>query len=218
MKTIVVGNQKGGVGKTTICTNLAVAAALDGKRVLLIDADTQASSMAFRAVREQEGKDDISAVSIVTPTVHKDVSKFSNFDLVFIDAGGRDNALFRSAVSAAAQGLFLVPVLPSAYDVWATEDTFKILAEARAFVDISAYAIFNQLMPKTIMSKEAQEALAEATKESNVTLLQTALVSRQEYKKSASKGQGVIESEPNGKAAQEINALYIEIKKLIREA
>lgn len=40
-KTIAVCNQKGGVGKTTSVVNLGVGLAMQGKRVLLVDADPQ---------------------------------------------------------------------------------------------------------------------------------------------------------------------------------
>src|SRR4249920_2687194 len=45
MRTILVASSKGGVGKTTLATNLATHDAVKGKRTVLVDADRQASAL-----------------------------------------------------------------------------------------------------------------------------------------------------------------------------
>lgn len=205
---ITVGNTKGGVGKTTIAVNLAVEAAKDGKNVLLIDTDPQGSSVAFRAERE---KDDIKAVALVSDKLHKDVHGFMTaFDFIIIDAGGRDNAVFRSAVAAC--NIFLLPVLPSQFDVWAAEDAVTVFKEIQPFNKMVGRMVLNMVLPNTKVSAEAQEALAGY--EIDIPLLPERLHNRVAYKASVSTGQGVTEYEPAGKAAIEIETLYKVITEL----
>ncbi len=207
MQTIVVANQKGGVGKSTIACNLAVAFALDQKSVLLIDADTQESALGFRAVRE---KDDIKAIAITKPTIHKDIPGFGNFDVIVVDAGGRDSSVFRSAIMAASYGILLIPTLPSVYDIWATEDTLKVLKDARAFADIPSYLLINQVIRANIV-KEAEESLNELAQQYEVDILKTRLFSRVAFRNSVKEGKGVLEMN-DPKAKNEMASLYEEIK------
>lgn len=209
MKIIAIGNTKGGVGKSTTTVNLAVAAALDGKLVMIVDADVQASSMGFRGVREN---DNIKATAITTPTLHKDLGDLQGFDLIFIDAGGRDSTVFRSAVMAC--DLMIIPVLPSVYDVWAAGDTISMVREAIIYKPaIKPRLLLNQLMPNTIMARETLEEL-EKFKE-DIPLLEARLHSRSAYKNSVMQGLGVMEAEPKGKASAEVKALYDEVLRLV---
>lgn len=207
---ITVGNTKGGVGKSTISVNLAVEAARGGKKVLLVDTDPQGSSIAFRAEREQ---DDIRAIALVSDKLHKDIKEFSAaFDWIVIDAGGRDNAVFRSAVAAC--DLFLLPVQPSQFDIWAAEDAVKIFQEIQPFNEMQGRIVLNMVRPNTKVCREAQEALDLYL--DKLPLVSQRLHNRVAYKTSISNGLGVSEFEPSGKAAVDICGLYNELLFIIK--
>jgi chromosome partitioning protein len=213
MKTIAILNQKGGVGKSTIACNLAVEAALNKKKVLLIDADVQGSTMSFRGLRV---KNDIKAVSITTPTLHKDIPSFSytfhGFDIVLIDAGERDTTISRSAI--VASDIIIIPVLPSQFDIWSASDTIEVIQKVRKYKkkkkqNLRAFFLLNQIITNTIVSREAVNALKKFDK--NVKILKTILHSRVAFKNSIAGGQGAREYEPDGKAGLEMKKLYKEI-------
>jgi chromosome partitioning protein len=208
MKILTVASQKGGVGKSTIACNIAVQAAHSDLKVLLIDADSQGSSMSFRSIRES---DDIKAMSITTPTLHKDLPTFSGFDLIIVDAGGRDSATLRSAMSVA--DLLIIPVLPSTYDIWATGDTIDALREIRGFREVNARLLMNRLFANTVMARDTLESLKDI--ENDAALLDSRVYNREDYSKAIAAGKGVVEFNPNGKAALEIKNLVAEIRSIL---
>jgi chromosome partitioning protein len=211
-KVICFGNQKGGVGKSSLSVFMAVEAAKANKKVLLIDADPQKSSAAWRASREA---DDIVCTCITEPTLHKDMPKLAEgYDLVIIDAGGRNTSTFRSAILAS--DVLVIPVLPSQFDIYAAIDTIEILNEAKVYKEeIQAFFILNQLLTNSTVSRDAEDAMADVTAKSNISLLNTQLFARVAYKKCLDTGIGVTEYEPGGKAAHEIRSMYREIVNLL---
>jgi len=205
---ITIGNTKGGVGKTTIACNLAVCSAIHNKNVLLIDADIQGSSMAFRASR---ATNDIKAMAITTPTLHSDLNNFYEIDFIFVDAGGRDNKTFRSAIMAS--NILIIPCMASQVDFWAVGDVVELLKEAKIYKpEIKAFFLLNQVNPVTTLSKEAIETMGDI--DPDVKPLNTVINARIAYKKSFGEGKGVMEwTDP--KAKDEITSLYNEILSLI---
>ncbi len=203
---ITVGNVKGGVGKSTIATNLATVAAGHGRSVLLVDADVQASCQDFRALREA---DDIKVVGITNPTIHKDVQDFK-FDLIIIDSGGRDSAVFRSAVLAC--NLLVIPVTASAFDIWPIETMIDLVQEVSVYDDnFQSRFLLNMVQAGTIMEREAAESLQE---HEEIPMLETRIGLRAAFKHAQARGQGVIEYDPRSKAAGEIQKCYAELMEI----
>ncbi len=208
MVKITLANTKGGVGKSTIACNFACIAATD-KKSLLIDTDVQESSMKFRAMRPESIKQ-FQAVSIQTPTVHRDIDAFTA-DTIIIDAGGRDSKVFRSALMAA--DAIIIPLRPGQYDIWSSEETFKIIEEVRQFKKLKVAVMLNQVIAGTNISKEVQQAISELSTTYNLHQFKTNLHSRVAYEESISDGLSVTEVKDKKykKASVEMMALYNEL-------
>lgn len=211
MKVLCVGSPKGGVGKSTIAVNIAASISKRGGKVLLVDTDDkQASSLVWRSFRPT---DDISAVKMVTNTIHKDLQNIGvGYDVVVIDSGGKDDKVFRSAMFAS--DILLIPVLPSVFDVCAAEDAVELLKEADAHrnIPIKAYFLLNQIKETAKVGKETRDKLAEL--ETYVPLLQHKIHDYTAYKNCLNKGFGVVDMKDAGKAAGEIDYL-VDILELI---
>jgi hypothetical protein len=130
--TIALVSQKGGVGKTTLATNLAAAAHLEGRRTLVLDLDPQGSSLDWSAARSEGSKLDGLAVAktdrALTVPRFRELSQ--GYDVVILDAAPRMNDLTRAAVVAA--DIAVVPLRPSGLDYWASAETVAALDSADA--------------------------------------------------------------------------------------
>ena len=198
---IGVLNQKGGVGKTTIAVNLAHALSRVGCRVLLVDADPQGSALAWSAVRAEDPL--FPVVGMPKPTLHKDLPSVArDYAHVIIDGAPRVNELCRAAIMAS--DFVLIPVQPSPYDVWASEEVVRLVREARVFKETlnAAFAI-NRKIVNTAIGRDVVTALAAY----EFPILDATLSQRVVFAESAAEGRTVLEVEPTGLAAAEVEQL-----------
>jgi chromosome partitioning protein len=159
---IALVTQKGGAGKTTLATNLAVALAQDGGKVLLIDADRQRTTLDWFAVRSEGAYNgEVSVVAIDNDTIHKQIPNLAaGYKHVVIDGPPRAEKVDRSAIMAA--DCVLIPVQPSSADVWAAETTIKLVEEAHSFrPKLAASVVVNRKIPNTVLGNAVLDLLRE---------------------------------------------------------
>lgn len=117
MQTILVTNPKGGVGKSTLATNLAGYFANRKLKVVLCDLDRQQSALRWMAFRDPglasiEGYFAGSPATFLPPI---------NTDYVVVDSpAGLQGYKLRDTLRSADR--VIVPIIPSVFDMAATED------------------------------------------------------------------------------------------------
>ena len=204
MKVISVLNQKGGSGKTTIATHLARAIQLKGFSVLLVDSDPQGSSRDWAAVNPENP---VPVVGIDRPTIERDLKRIADKDYVIIDGAPQAADLAISAIKAS--DIIIIPVQPSPYDIWATSDLVDLVKQRIEMTDgkLKAAFIVSRAIKGTKIGKEISTALTDY----QLPVLETCINQRVIYPTSAAMDSSVLDEEPNGEAAKEINNLTNEV-------
>ena len=207
---LTIANIKGGVGKTTLSVNVAIARSLGGRDVLLVDADEQGSAADFTQIRtEQTGAAGYTVMRLRGREIRTEVAKLrGKFDDVVIDVGGQENEGLRSSLLIAET--VLVPVQPSTFDVWSFERIGALVSEARIVNPaLVAVAILNAADSNGRDNLEALDLLREIT---DIRTLDTIIVRRKAFRNAAAQGRSVLDMSPRDpKAVQEMEALLREI-------
>lgn len=198
MKTVAIVSQKGGSGKTTIAVHLAVCAELHKKRAAIIDLDPQASALEWYSRRDAETPEVIKATPEQLPALVKQ-ARANGAGFTIIDTAPHSD---RSAVVAAnVADLVLIPCRPSAFDVAAIGATLNLLKISKA-LDRTAI-LLNAAPPRGAMADVAEQGLSEI-----VPVVPVRMHQRAAYSHAINGGYSVEEFDPQGKAAEEIRALY----------
>lgn len=203
---VSVLNTKGGVGKTTVALNLAIARALSGRSVWLVDGDRQATAQQAIAQRCEAGKAPAVACSHYPdgPMLRAQVQQQGgHFDDVVIDAGGRDSTALRAALMLS--DVVVVPFMPRSFDVWGVGDMAEIAKEAVSMRDgLRIVAVLNGADANGKDNAEAAAAVAELAP---IIYLDAPIGRRKGIAEAAGGGLSVLEVPGNGKSKAEIVAL-----------
>ena len=207
---ITVAQQKGGAGKTTLVANLAAALATT-RRVAVLDIDPQRSLTRWHAIR----------VARPAPAAALTFSNLSGWrlaaeldrlrhghDVVLVDTPPVIDADARRAIRGAS--LVLVPVQPSAPDLWAAEGTLALAAEEKR----PARLVLNRVAAGGRLRAEAEQAMHAG----GMTALAAVLGNRAAVSHAFAEGLGVTEAAPRTQAALELQAVLAEVVALAGQA
>jgi chromosome partitioning protein len=203
-----IGGIKGGSGKTTIASNLAVMLHLKGRDVLFVDADDQETATDFTHWRNENLPNGAgyTAIQLANNAVRTEILKLkSKYDDIVIDTGGRDTTSQRAALTVS--DVYIAPFIPRSFDMWTLEKVVRLIDEMRtAKPDLRAYAVLNKTDSRGSDNDEAKEFLADTN---SIILVEATLGHRKSFANAASKGLSVVEYKPaDDKAIGEIKALF----------
>jgi len=214
-KVILIGGEKGGVGKSTITTNIAVEASYRKADVMIIDTDPQKTSLNW-IDRRNELIENNNANYPRISCVYKDgnikdiIEDFaSKYDLVLIDASGRDSKSLRTGLVVA--DIFLCPIKASQSDLETLPHICNLVEIAKDFNESLVSKVVISCAPNNFLIHEVEDAqnlISEFVE--YLQLLQTIIGDRKTYRDALLQGMGVVEL-GNKKAITEIQNLVNEI-------
>lgn len=197
MKTLAIISQKGGVGKTTLATAIAVAAEKAGRSTAVVDLDPQASASFWKDTRQTETP----AVVSIPPARLQHVLKAaadSGCDLAIIDAPPFAKDIAFEAAQCA--DFILIPTRPAVLDVMAMTKTLELVSHYG-----KPSAVVMTFCP--VQGREVADT-EEAVKQLGAELAPVRIHNRVAFSRAQQTGQTAQEFEPDGKAAEEISQIY----------
>jgi len=202
-------NQKGGVGKTTLAIHIADSLSRKDKKVLLVDADPQASALDW--AENSDNGNRFSVVGLPKKTLRSELRNIeADYDYIVVDGPPRVHEIAMAAI--AASDLIVIPVQPSPFDVWSLKDIVDLVNEVKTINEhLKTVLVINRKIVNTAIGRDVVNALADY----NFPILTTAICQRVAYAESIALGQTVLNTNSDMKASEEIQALTNEILEVI---
>jgi chromosome partitioning protein len=208
-KVIVVGNQKGGSGKTTVSIHLSSGLARFNKKTLLIDADSQKTS--YRWALSKAFQFDTITLEQQNLKIPELINKHYNYyDFIVVDCPpAADSETTHSALLMA--DLVLVPIVCSPPDLWASLAIRSAIDRAKAYNNtLKPFIVINRYQPRLSMTKK----ILKKVEEFKITILKTSIGNRIAFSESAAQGTTVF-SLKDKTAIEQVEELSKEILNIL---
>lgn len=202
MRIWATAAQKGGCGKSTLTTQIAVYAEQCGEATLIIDLDPQGSIGAWSERRMMNSPMVVEALPDGLDEIIEHAKTF-DVSLVIIDTPPHNNNVALAAIKRAE--LVICPSQSSMFDLVSLRDTVNTLAKGDAVG--KAVGVVN-FVPTDRSAKTAYAEAVGPMESFGLKVCPTAISFRRIFPKSLDLGKGVTETEPKGKAAEEIIAVW----------
>jgi len=204
---ISILNQKGGTGKTTLAVNIVREYKLRAYESLLVDSDSQGSALRWH---ERSNGELIDLTCLPTTTLDKDVLKFTKtHNRIVIDGIPSMAALTVCAVKAA--NIILIPVQPSFYDIWATEDLIRLVKERIEMTDGKTKAAF--IVSRKIKGTNIGKDVYGQLESLGLPVFKSGTTQRVAYAATVSQGHSVVDEAANTvEAKKEIKLIVDELE------
>lgn len=205
---IAVGNQKGGVGKSLIATNLATMFSNDGKEVMLVDSDPmQHTSLNWLADRPENLLPIHGAYLPASNLLREAETLRKKYQIVIVDAGAR----LGEHVSAAVQisDMLVIPCRPSKSDLDSTALFIDHVKESMSLrPGLRGGILLNQVQENTTIAAVTRKQLETW----DFPIFDNVLGHRVSFAEAMWNGQGVTEYAPKSAAAGDMFAFYHELQ------
>ena len=197
----VVGNLKGGTGKSTVAFNLSLWVATHRNVYMAVyDLDPQATLTDALEIRAEDGY----TPKIVSKNTIDSLGNEGENAEVIIDIGMSDMDAMKKAIAKADR--VIVPVGPSQADVWSTQRFLKLIKDVKKNDKVEILGFMNRADTHRAI-RETDEAFEALKTLPLIKMLEPRLYQRTVYRRSFSEGLAVFELDPRSKATAEVAAL-----------
>ena len=203
-------NQKGGVGKSTLSINIAACFALLRQKVLLIDADKQATSSTWASLRTETP---FQVVSMARENMARDaLSLAAGYDFTIIDGPPQAESISRSCI--VASDLVAVPIEPGGASRWSSDLTVRQLKDAMELKpNLKCGFVVSRKIGTTVLGRDTRGMAADA----GIPTFETEIEQRVAYAEALTMGKTIFEWAGRGPALTEIQSLTHELLDVLNE-